>query len=57
MKKGRWFLYSASVVLLLAATAKFVSSAGSGRILLEHDPLTDFQFRNLFRIRLVKCLG
>jgi hypothetical protein len=54
MKIARWFLCSAAIILLLTATAKFISSAGSGRILLEHDPLTDFQFRNLFRI--VGCI-
>ena len=50
MKIARWFLYSAAVVLSLTATAKFISSAGSARILLEHDPLTGFQFKDLFRI-------
>jgi hypothetical protein len=50
MKSARWFLYSVAVVLLLTATAKFISSAGSAAILLEHDPLTGFPFKNLFRI-------
>jgi hypothetical protein len=50
MKAARLFLYSAAVILMLTATAKFISSAGSARILLDHDPLTDFEFRNLFRI-------
>jgi hypothetical protein len=35
---------------LLAATAKFISSAGHAKILLERDPVTGFQFRDLFRI-------
>jgi len=50
MKAARLFLYSASVLLLLTAVAKFVSSFGHGKILLERDPLTDLQFRDLFRI-------
>jgi hypothetical protein len=50
MKIARWFVYSAAVVLLLTATAKFVSSTGNGKILLAADPLTGFQFSNLFRI-------
>jgi hypothetical protein len=50
MKIARWFIYSAASVLLLTAVAKFISSAGSARILLEHDPVTDFQFNNLFRV-------
>jgi hypothetical protein len=50
MKISRWFLYSTAVVLLLAAVAKFVSSFGHGTILQTRDPLTGFQFQNLFRI-------
>ena len=50
MKVVRWFLYSATAVLLLTAAAKSISSAGSAKILLEHDPLTDFDFRNLIRV-------
>jgi hypothetical protein len=50
MKIARMFLYSAGVLLLITATAKFVSSFGHGRILLQLDPLTGFQFRDLFRI-------
>ncbi len=50
MKITRWFLYSAAVVLLFTAAAKFISSSGNARILLERDPLTGFQFRDLFRI-------
>jgi len=38
------------VLLLLTASAKFISSAGTARILLERDPVTGFQFRDLFRI-------
>ena len=44
------FLYSAGALLLVTAVAKFTSSFGHGRILLERDPLTNFQFRDLFRI-------
>jgi hypothetical protein len=50
MKIARLFLYSAAVVLLLTAAAKFVSSTGHGLILLAIDPLTGFQFGNLFRM-------
>jgi hypothetical protein len=50
MKIMRLFLYSAAIVLLLTAIAKFISSAGHVKILLRFDPLTEFQFRNLFRI-------
>ena len=50
MKIARLFCYSAAVVLLLTATAKFISSFGHGTILQTHDPLTGFQFQNLFRI-------
>jgi hypothetical protein len=35
---------------LLTATAKFVSSAGSAKILLHRDPLSGLQFGDLFRI-------
>jgi hypothetical protein len=38
------------MVLLLIAVAKFVSTTGNGKILLAADPLTGFQFGNLFRI-------
>jgi hypothetical protein len=54
MKIARWFLYSAAAVLLLTAAGKFISSAGSGKIFLAIDPLTGFQFGNLFRI--VGCI-
>ena len=50
MKIARWFLYSAVAVLLLTAAAKFVSSFGHGTILQTRDPLTGFQFQDLFRI-------
>jgi hypothetical protein len=50
MRIARWFLYSAAVVLLLAAAAKFISSTGHGKIVLAIDPLTGFQFHDLFRI-------
>jgi hypothetical protein len=50
MKFSRWFLYSTAIILLLTATAKFISSVGSAKILLEHDPLTNFQFCYLFRV-------
>ena len=54
MKISRYFLYSAAVILLLTGMAKTVSSAGSAKILLHHDPLTGLQFGNLFRI--VGCI-
>jgi hypothetical protein len=50
MRLARLFLYSASVVLLLTAAAKFGSSAGHGKILLAADPSTGLQFGNLFRM-------
>jgi hypothetical protein len=50
MKAVRFFICSIGALLLLAAVAKFISSAGQARILLERDPVTGFQFRDLFRI-------
>ena len=50
MKTARLFLYSAAVILVFTSVAKFVSSAGSAKILLQRDPITGFQFENLFRI-------
>jgi hypothetical protein len=50
MKVFRWFLYSAAAVLLLTAAAKLISSFGHGTILQTRDPLTGFQFQDLFRI-------
>ncbi len=50
MKLARIFLYSATLVLLLTATAKLFSSTGNGKILLQSDPLTGLTFGNLFRI-------
>lgn len=50
MKIARLFLYSAAAVLLVAAMAKLISSTGQGKILLQADPLTGFQFGELFRI-------
>jgi glucan phosphoethanolaminetransferase (alkaline phosphatase superfamily) len=50
MKIARWFLYSAVVILLFTAVAKFISSFGHGTILLTRDPFTNFQFRDLFRM-------
>jgi hypothetical protein len=50
MKNAHRFLYSAAVVLLLTAAAKFVSSFGHGTILQTRDPLTGFQFQDLFRM-------
>lgn len=50
MKLARWFLYSVGALLLLTAAAKIISGAGQATILLEHDPLTGFQFRALFRV-------
>jgi len=50
MKIVRWFLYSAATVLLLTAAAKLISSFGHGTILQTRDPLTGFQFQDLFRI-------
>ena len=50
MKTAQWFLYSAAVVLMLTAVAKFISSMAHEKIMLAVDPLTGFQFNNLFRI-------
>ena len=50
MKIVRWFLYLATVILLFTGAAKFISSTGHGKILLAIDPLTGFQFGDLFRI-------
>jgi|SRR5579885_2145768 len=50
MKKARWFVYSAGVLLLITAAAKIVSSFGNERILLEREPLFGLQFRDLFRV-------
>jgi hypothetical protein len=50
MKMTRLFYCSAAMVLLVTAAAKFISSAGHAKILLERDPVTGFQFRDLFRI-------
>jgi len=54
MKSARLFLYSATVVLLLTALAKLISSFGNGTILQTRDPLTGFQFEDLLRI--VGCI-
>ena len=45
---GRTFLYSAGVLLLGTALAKFVSATGSARILQSPDPLFSIPFRSLF---------
>jgi hypothetical protein len=50
MKTVRLFLYSVVVVLLLTAAAKFLSSFGSGTILLTRDPVTGFRFKDIFRM-------
>ena len=50
MKIAQLFLYSAAVVLLLTAVAKFIGSFGPAAILRMSDPLMGFQFRDLFRI-------
>jgi hypothetical protein len=50
MKAARLFLYSAAAVLLLTATAKFISSFGHGTILQTREPLTGLRFDTLFRI-------
>ena len=50
MRIYRVFFYSAAVLLSLTAAAKLISSTGHGKILLQVDPLTGFQFKNLFRI-------
>lgn len=46
-KMVRYFLYSAGALLLATAVAKLASGTGQSRILLEHDPVTGFQFRVL----------
>jgi len=50
MKLARLFLYSVTVILLATAAEKIICSFGHGRILLERDPVTALQFRNLFRL-------
>jgi len=50
MKFARLFFYFAAVLLLLTAAAKFISSFGHARILLQRDPLTGFKFQDLFRV-------
>lgn len=65
MKIARLFVYSAGMILLLTAAAKFISRAGQAGMLWQRDPLTGFQFRDLFRIvggievavALVCCFG
>jgi hypothetical protein len=50
MKIFKTFIFSAAVILLLTAAAKLISSFGHGTILQTRDPLTGFQFQDLFRI-------
>lgn len=50
MKTAKLFLFSAGMILLVAAMAKIISSTGHGKILLAVDPLTGFQFGDLFRV-------
>lgn len=50
MKIARLFLYSAMGVLFVTAAAKIISSFGHATILQTRDPLTGFQFQDLFRI-------
>ena len=50
MKMTRLFLYSVAVILMSTAAAKIISSFGHSRILLEHDPVSGFIFRDLFRV-------
>jgi len=50
VKIARLFLCSPAAILLLTATVKFVSSFGHESILQALDPLTGFQFQNLFRM-------
>jgi Methylamine utilisation protein MauE len=50
MKPTRLFVYSAGVFLLIASTAKLVSSFGHTTILQTYDPLTGLQFQDLFRV-------
>jgi len=44
------FIYSSGILLVITALAKLISSFGSGTILQMRDPLTGFQFQDLFRI-------
>lgn len=46
----RVFLYSAAVLLLGTAVAKFVSAGGSARILQNPDPILGIPFRSVFCI-------
>jgi hypothetical protein len=54
MKPVNIFIYSAGLILLITATAKFISSFGHGTILDVNDPLFGIKFRSLFR--LVGCV-
>jgi hypothetical protein len=47
-KISYFFIKSAGIVLLLTATAKLISGAGSAHILQTADPLLGISFRNLF---------
>jgi len=47
---ARLYLRSVAVIFLATAVAKMISSVGHGRILLEHDPVSGFIFRDLFRV-------
>ncbi len=48
MKIARAFVYTAGAILLITAAAKFVSSFGSGKILMQTDPIFRLQFRYVF---------
>jgi hypothetical protein len=50
MKTARLFVYSAGAILLITFAAKLVSSFGHAAILQTRDPLTGWQFQDLFRI-------
>ena len=54
MKAARLFVYPAGAFLLVASAAKLTSSFGYASILHMPDPLTGFQFQNLFRV--VGCI-
>jgi hypothetical protein len=48
VKVFRLFLYFAGALLMITATAKIVSAAGSAQILTYRDPILAISFRDLF---------
>ena len=48
MKAIRLFIYSAGIILLITASAKFLSAAGAAKVLEAPDPIFTVRFRDLF---------